>query len=168
MGAGTQWMTAVSSMLAKDAIEWLMGRSHVTLRKELVLELQPKYLWHNIWEGNDFFSKSSANWSETAKPLDPTVTKTIHESPHLFYIITPINVNCFEELLKSHPNQPFVKSVLRPPWRFLVMGWYLYRGVSWHMRLVLPKTKQHQRGSIPMWSVWPWKFQGVFLWCFWW
>jgi hypothetical protein len=37
--------------------------------------------------------------------------KTIEENPHLFPIVTPINVDCFEELLATHPNQPYVKSV---------------------------------------------------------
>jgi len=65
-------------------------------------------------------SKSSTDWSETAKPLlpipkaelvNPIVMKTIKENPDLFNIITPINVDRFEKLLQSHPNQPFVKSV---------------------------------------------------------
>ena len=75
---------------------------------------------HNIWDGNDHFSKSSADWSETAKPLpsipeselmNPVVTKTIRENPRLFKIVTPIYVDRFENLLQSHPNQPFVKSM---------------------------------------------------------
>ena len=32
---------------------------------------------------------------------------------HLFRITTPINVDCFQSLLSSHPNQPFVLSVCR-------------------------------------------------------
>ena len=107
-------------MLANDVNEQVTERSLATLKRDLALELQPKYLRHNIWEGNDFFSKSSADWSKTAKPLppipkselaNPIVTKTIEENPGLFDIITPINVDRFEELLQSHPNQPFVKSV---------------------------------------------------------
>jgi hypothetical protein len=38
---------------------------------------------------------------------------TIHNHSHLFAITTPINIDHFESLLSSHPNQPFVKSVLR-------------------------------------------------------
>ena len=116
-----------------------MERSPATLRKDLLLEFQPKYLRHNIWEGDDVFSKSSADWSETAKPLpmipkaelmNPVVLKTIHENPQLFDIVTPININRFEELLKSHPNQPFVKSVCRGlregfwPWADTFIGEY--------------------------------------------
>jgi hypothetical protein len=36
---------------------------------------------------------------------------TIRNNPNLFKIITPINVNRFEELLETHPNTPFVHSV---------------------------------------------------------
>ena len=38
---------------------------------------------------------------------------TIHSNPHLFRIVTPINADCFQSLLSSHPNQPFLKSVCR-------------------------------------------------------
>ena len=37
--------------------------------------------------------------------------ETIRDHPHLFKIVTPINVDRFEELLKTHPNAPFVQSV---------------------------------------------------------
>jgi hypothetical protein len=37
--------------------------------------------------------------------------KTIEENPHLFPIVTPINVDRFQELLATHPNQPYVQSV---------------------------------------------------------
>jgi hypothetical protein len=36
---------------------------------------------------------------------------TIRENPHLFPIVCRINVDRFQSLLISHPNQPFVKSV---------------------------------------------------------
>ena len=99
-----------------------MEKNHAILRRELLQELQPKYLRHNVWDDNDHFSKSSADWTETAKPLpripklelaNPIVSKTIKENPHLFDIVTPINIDRFEKLLHSHPNQPFVKSVCR-------------------------------------------------------
>ena len=118
--AGTQPTTVDSDMLANDASKQVTERSLAKLKRDLALELQPKYLRHNIWEGDDYFSKSSADWSETAKPLppipeaelaNPIVTKTIKENPDLFDIVTPINVDRFEKLLQSHPNQPFVKSV---------------------------------------------------------
>jgi len=46
--------------------------------------------------------------SELNNPI-PNATLTSHL--HLFKIITPINVDWFQELLTSHPNQPLVGSV---------------------------------------------------------
>ncbi|KIJ41550.1 hypothetical protein M422DRAFT_172191, partial [Sphaerobolus stellatus SS14] len=37
--------------------------------------------------------------------------ETIDQNPHLFKIVTPINVSHLEMLLQSHPNQPYVQSV---------------------------------------------------------
>ncbi|KIN94154.1 hypothetical protein M404DRAFT_63218, partial [Pisolithus tinctorius Marx 270] len=36
---------------------------------------------------------------------------TISSNPHLFQVITPINVDHFEELLHDHPNQNFIQSI---------------------------------------------------------
>ncbi|TEB31528.1 hypothetical protein FA13DRAFT_1595492, partial [Coprinellus micaceus] len=44
---------------------------------------------------------------------DPIVSTTINENPHLFRIVTPVNIDRFEQLLATHPNQPFVSSVVR-------------------------------------------------------
>ena len=81
----------------------------------------PKYLRHNIWdEDSTALPFSTTRWTETAKPLstipqteltDPVACKTIRENPDLFKIVTPINVDKFESLLHSHPNQEFVASV---------------------------------------------------------
>src|ERR1700678_1058479 len=35
---------------------------------------------------------------------------TINRNPDLFKIVTPINVNRFEQLLNSHPKRPFTNS----------------------------------------------------------
>lgn len=37
---------------------------------------------------------------------------TIQNNPHLFRVQTPINVDRLESLLETHPNKPFVQSVL--------------------------------------------------------
>jgi hypothetical protein len=42
---------------------------------------------------------------------DESVSKTIHENPHLFKVVTPIRLDIFEGYLTSHPNKSFVKSV---------------------------------------------------------
>ena len=61
-------------------------------------------------------------WTETAEPLPSPpdaefnnleALSTIQTYPHLFRITTPINVDRFQSLLSSHPNQPLVLSVCR-------------------------------------------------------
>jgi len=85
-----------------------------------VMRLAPRYLRYNVWDPESDFTPTTAEWTETAKPLsrppqlvldDPIATKTIRDYPDLFCIVTPINVDVFESYLKDHPNQPFVKSV---------------------------------------------------------
>ncbi len=39
------------------------------------------------------------------------ITNTIQSYPHLFSIITPINVNYFEQLLHNHPNTKLIHLV---------------------------------------------------------
>jgi len=117
---GTHLTTAVSDTPANDANIWVMGKNLAMSKRVLTHELHPKYLRYNIWDSGEHFSWSSADWTETASPLppipeselaNPVVMNTINENRHLFDIVTPIFVDRFEELLESHPNQPFVKSV---------------------------------------------------------
>jgi hypothetical protein len=99
------------------------ARAEKKAKERLARALRPKFLRHNIWAPGEFPSaRSVADWTETAAPLpsppqreleDPIVTKTIQENPHLFKIVTPINVDRFEELLRDHPNPAFVASVCR-------------------------------------------------------
>ena len=137
--AETRPTIAVSDMPASGASEWVMGKNLAMSKKHLTHELRPKYLRYNIWDSGEHFSRSSADWTETASALptiptseleNPIVTKTINENPHLFDIVTPIFVDRFEKLLESHPNQPFVKSVCRGlregfwPWANTHIGEY--------------------------------------------
>jgi hypothetical protein len=100
----------------------------------------PRYLRYNVWTDEHSSSlPSTAEWTETAEPLppvpphelnNPIAQKTISENPHLFSVTTPINVDVFERLLASHPNQPFVQSVCRGlregfwPWADTHIGEY--------------------------------------------
>jgi hypothetical protein len=52
----------------------------------------------------------SVLWYELA---NPQVSTTVNNHPDLFLIVTPINVDHFEQLLKTHPNQPFISSVCK-------------------------------------------------------
>jgi hypothetical protein len=93
------------------------------VKERLARGLKPKFLRHNLWTADNLPSaRTVADWTETAAPLpsppqseldDPTVRKTIAENPHLFKIVTPINVDRFEQLLQDHPNPAFVSSVCR-------------------------------------------------------
>lgn len=87
-----------------------------------VYGLQPKYLRHNLWDQGALLSPTTAEWSETAKPLpslpisetmNPFSSRTIADNPNLFQVLTPIKVDVFESLLKDHPNPLFVKSVCK-------------------------------------------------------
>lgn len=82
--------------------------------------MRPKYLRYNVWDPNGNLAMTTAEWTERAIPLPrpspeqlmhPILSQTVANNPELFKIVTPIKVDVFEDLLKDHPNQPFVKSV---------------------------------------------------------
>jgi hypothetical protein len=107
-------------MSAKNAANPDIQNSTVRKGPDEIYGLQPKYLRHNLWEESSTLSPTTAEWSETALPLprppdsetlNPFATKTIADNPHLFQVKTPIKVDVFEALLKTHPNPKFVRSV---------------------------------------------------------
>ena len=71
-----------------------------------------------MWTDVDLGISRAALWTKDAMPL-PSVPleefknmeaiNTIFSNPHLFKIVTPINISRFKEL---HPNRPFVDSVI--------------------------------------------------------
>ena len=73
-----------------------------------------------LWSSQDVVHSLTAQFTETDKPLPrppsnefrPEVMKTINRHPHLFKIVTPINIAAFEKCLRSHPNPSFVESVV--------------------------------------------------------
>ena len=82
----------------------------------------PRYLERSVWTDADsappFSPTACCTLSDEPLPHPPLrelsnhdAMNTIRDNPHLFKIVTLINVNRFKELLKTHPNQPFVKSV---------------------------------------------------------
>ena len=86
-------------------------------------DVYPKYARNYLWEEDvrpTFLT--SADLSEHAPPLpsppsrssfSPAFLKTLDDNPHLFEIVTPINIPRFTNLLRDHPNRPFVDSVIR-------------------------------------------------------
>ena len=92
-----------------------------TVKNEASLK-RLRYLERSVWTDADsappFSPTACCTLSDEPLPRPPLrelsnhdVMNTICDNPHLFKIVTPINVNRFEELLKTHPNQPFVKYV---------------------------------------------------------
>jgi len=73
-----------------------------------------------LWSERGGAVTLSACNSLTALPLpgvpflqlqNKTANLTIEKNPHLFKIVTPINIEHFKSLLSSHPNRDFVNSV---------------------------------------------------------
>jgi len=78
-----------------------------------------RYLWSSTQ--NDSLSPAMLS-TETAPPLpsppthllnDPIIQKTLVSLQGYIKVDTPFNVDRLESLLSDHPNQPFVKSVIR-------------------------------------------------------
>ena len=136
-----------------------MERRTVQERPIEIFGLQPKYLRHNLWTESSPMSPTTAEWTESACPLprpplsetsNPVALSTIENNPGIFKVATPINVDVFESLLSTHPNQPFVQSVcsgLREgfwPWADT-----LQEGLptTWDESRPMPE-KEHQRAFI--------------------
>ena len=118
--ASTLAQIASTNTGARTAINQDTERKTVRMGANEIYGLQPKYLWHNLWDQSLSLSPTTAEWSETARPLprpplseisNPFSSHTIANHPDLFQVLTPIKVDVFESLLKDHPNPLFVKSV---------------------------------------------------------
>jgi len=81
---------------------------------------RPRYARDLVWADNEPPRVTLAAWTESALPLssppanelsNEVALKTIRENPHLFKIVTPIDVDRLEHLLNSHPNRPLVHSI---------------------------------------------------------
>ena len=75
-----------------------------------------------MWDPAAAVRSRTVCWTENTEPLlsppdaefdNLEALSTIQTYPHLFRITTPINVDRFQSLLSSHPNQSFVLSVSR-------------------------------------------------------
>jgi hypothetical protein len=82
----------------------------------------PRFARDFLWENHEIGESPSAQASETAPPVpcipeyelnNTAAATTIHEHPELFQIVTPINVDRIQHLLRSHPNQALVLSVCK-------------------------------------------------------
>lgn len=82
----------------------------------------------------------SALYTESAPPLpsvpqhlldDPTIQKSIHSLGDAIKVETPFDVDKFELLLVDHPNQPFVRSVMKG----LCEGFWPFDEGEWKIEL---------------------------------
>ena len=83
---------------------------------------RPRYMERSVWTDADTspLVSPTAACTLSDEPLPrPSLQEfsnldamqTIHDNPHLFRIVSPINVDRFEKLLETHPNKLFVQSV---------------------------------------------------------
>ena len=79
--------------------------------------MRPKFARNLVWGTIEDDVSPAAHYSLTADPLprpplseleNVAPNETIHTHPELFKITCNINIKKFNELLKDHPNQPFV------------------------------------------------------------
>ncbi|KAL6306384.1 hypothetical protein BKA93DRAFT_711167, partial [Sparassis latifolia] len=76
---------------------------------------------------------------------NPIVNDTLAKYPHLFKVVTPIDVDRFEQLLWDHPNPPFVASVCKGlregfwPWADTHFGEY---AETWNERRSPPQDEK--------------------------
>ena len=116
---------------------------------------RPRYTHGLLWEDGDDVLSATAQYSLTAEPVprvpiaeskNEALANTILANPDLFKVECKLNVDRFEQLLESHPNQPFVKSVcysLREgfwPWADTKIGVY---PETWDFSDRPSKRKEH-------------------------
>jgi hypothetical protein len=100
----------------------MVGPPAIRQSEEDVFGLRPKYLRHNLWTPDSDPKLTAAAWTLTARPLprpppaeldNISACLTLENRPDLFKIVTPIHVPVFRRLTLSHPNRPFVESVMQ-------------------------------------------------------
>ncbi|KZT22419.1 hypothetical protein NEOLEDRAFT_661863 [Neolentinus lepideus HHB14362 ss-1] len=113
---------ALASTPRDNAREEHAPTSFVSFEPTIPPPKKPRYTRDFLWETHEVSCTPSATASETAPPVPDvpehergnlTALRTIALHPELFKVVTPINVDRFEELLCTHPNQPLVKSVCK-------------------------------------------------------
>jgi hypothetical protein len=82
----------------------------------------PRFKRGFVWAGTHRTTSPSALATETASPLpsppqhlldDPVILTALETYKDAIKVDTPFDVDRFEKLLASHPNRPFVKSVIK-------------------------------------------------------
>ena len=113
----SQMRSAITSTSAKVVEKLDMERTPAppTNHSELqvINGMRPKYLRYNIWDPDSEFTPNTADWTLTAKPLEGPPQLALDDEPVTqTKVTTAIRIDIFETYLASHPNRPFVKSVV--------------------------------------------------------
>lgn len=97
------------------------GWHETVIPTEGVFGMEPGYHRGFLWGDDEKMCSPSADATLTARPVPKppdgelnnlAAVNTIRTRPDLFKIVTPIRVDRLEELLRPHPNRPFVESIL--------------------------------------------------------
>src|SRR6202522_3715746 len=122
---GTMKNVAKRKRVAEDYMSATSAEREVTRERtvgsdELASESKwPKYMERSVWTDVDtaplVSPTATCTLSDGPLPrpsshefLNLDATRTVRDHPHLFKIVTPINVDRFEKLLEAHPNKQFV------------------------------------------------------------
>ena len=110
--------SATSAQSAEETTQAWNVRRRIETSAEY---MHPKFTQNLVWGTVEDDISPAAHYSLTADPLprppqseleSVAPNETIHTHPDLFKITCNINIKKFNELLKDHPNQPFVQSVI--------------------------------------------------------
>lgn len=102
----------------------------------------PRYHRRFAWSDRPAKQQLSpaALYTETVPPLasppphllnDPIIQRSLHSLGDAVKVKTPFNVDRFESLLVDHPNQPFVRSVMKGLWE----GFWPFDEGNWKLEL---------------------------------
>lgn len=127
--ARTMLPPAATHISAQNAVATPTLRASAKLRREnedtplsSFWNVRPRYARDLMWSKDEPEHPSTAQMSVTLPPVpfpppcevgDQTAQLTLQRFSQLFDIVTPIRIHTFSTLLRSHPNRPFVASVLR-------------------------------------------------------
>ena len=122
MGLATAVLQSAVSTTSAQSAEETTQAWNVQRRIETSKEyMRPKFARDLVWGAVEDDVSPAAHYSLSADPLpwppqseldNVVANETICTHPNLFKITCNINIKKFNELLKDHPNQPFVQSVI--------------------------------------------------------
>jgi hypothetical protein len=122
MGVGSPKRPVNTSIHASRADKLDMGSPHVGRETEIIeFGMKPRYLRYNLWTPEADPRVTAADWTISANTLprpssdewqNASALRMVAQRPDLFQIISPIDVSALERLTVTHPNRPFVESVI--------------------------------------------------------